>query len=111
MPAARASETAFGAISCATRRTLLDELRKRERTVGELVAVARVSQPTVSQHLRVLRDAGLVEERRDGRYRFYRLKAEPLAEVLAWVRGYERFWSARLAALGRVLEETKGTNT
>jgi DNA-binding transcriptional ArsR family regulator len=108
VPATPASETAFGAIACATRRTLLDALRKRERTVGELVAVARVSQPSVSEHLRVLREAGLVEERREGRFRYYRLRAEPLAEVMGWVRAYERFWTGRLAALGRTLDGMEG---
>lgn len=108
MPAAPAAETAFGAIACPTRRTLLDALAERERCVSDLVGVARVSQPAVSQHLRVLREAGLVEERREGRYRLYRLNAGPLAEVLAWVRAYEKFWSARLDALGRVLDEPDG---
>jgi DNA-binding transcriptional ArsR family regulator len=100
------SETAFSAIACATRRTLLDALLQRERSVGELVALARISQPAVSQHLKVLKEAGLVEERRAGRFRFYRLKAEPLAQVMGWVRAYERFWTDKLAALGRVLDET-----
>lgn len=105
MPATPASETTFGAIACATRRSLLDALACRERSVGELVEIARVSQPTVSQHLGVLKEAGLVEERRRGRFRIYRLRAEPLAEVMEWVRGYRRFWTGRLAALGRVLDE------
>jgi DNA-binding transcriptional ArsR family regulator len=100
-----ASETAFTAIASETRRKLLDALRGTERTVTDLVAIAGVSQPAVSQHLRVLKDAGLVGERAQGRFRFYRLKAKPLAEVLAWVRAYETFWTDRLAALGRVLDE------
>ena len=92
-----------GAHPRATRK-LLDALRRRERSVGELVGVARVSQPSVSQHLKVLREAGLVAERRDGRFRYYRLRAAPLADVMRWVRAYERFWTGRLAALGRVLD-------
>src|SRR5207247_7765735 len=88
-----ASETAFGAIACKTRRRLLDALVQREMSVNELVGIARVSQPAVSQHLRVLKDAGLVEERRDGRFRRYRLEAEPLAEVMEWVRAYEKLWT------------------
>jgi DNA-binding transcriptional ArsR family regulator len=79
---------------------------KRELSVGELVNIAHVSQPAVSQHLKVLKEVGLVEERRDGRFRFYRLRAEPLAEVMGWVRAYEQFWTDKLAALGRVLDET-----
>jgi alkyl sulfatase BDS1-like metallo-beta-lactamase superfamily hydrolase len=73
-----------------------------EMSVSDLVLVARVSQPAVSQHLRVLREAGLVDERRGGRFRYYRLKAEPLAGVMSWVRTYEQFWTDKLAALGRV---------
>src|SRR5690349_21504904 len=103
-----AAESTFSAIACATRRRLLDALVAGEKTVTDLVEVAGVSQPAVSQHLQVLREAGLVEERRDGRFRFYRLRAQPLAEVMAWVRSYESFWSGRLAALGRTLVRMKG---
>ena len=78
--------------------------------MSALVGVAGVSQPAVSQHLRVLREAGLVSERRDGRFRLYRLQPKPLAEVLAWVRSYERFWTGRLTALGRVLDEMETTD-
>jgi DNA-binding transcriptional ArsR family regulator len=106
MAVAIASESTFTAIASETRRKLLDALRGAERTVSELVGIAGVSQPAVSQHLSVLRDAGLVEERAEGRFRFYRLKAKPLAEVMAWVRAYESFWTDKLAALGRVLDET-----
>lgn len=105
MPAVPAAESVFGAIANETRRLLLDALAERERNVGDLVEVAGVSQPAVSQHLRLLRDAGLVEERREGRFRIYRLDARPLADVERWVRTYERFWTGRLAALGRVLGE------
>jgi DNA-binding transcriptional ArsR family regulator len=107
MAVATASETVFTAIASETRRKLLDALRGAERTVTYLVEVAGVSQPTVSQHLRVLKDAGLVEERAEGRFRFYRLKPKPLAEVMRWVSAYERFWTDRLAALGRVLDDEK----
>jgi DNA-binding transcriptional ArsR family regulator len=105
MAAAAAAENAFTAIASETRRKLLDALRGAERTVGELVVVAGVSQPAVSQHLKVLKEAGLVDERAQGRFRFYRLKAEPLGEVLTWVRAYEQFWTEKLAALGRVLDD------
>lgn len=106
-----ASKTPFTAIACETRRRLLDALLQRELSVTELVAVARMSQPAVSQHLKVLRDAGLVEERRDGRFRFYRLEAAPLAEVSGWVRAYEQFWTDKLAALGRVLDDAERRNS
>jgi DNA-binding transcriptional ArsR family regulator len=98
--------TAFEAIACETRRRILDALSKGERTVGALVeAAGGVSQPAVSQHLQVLREAGLVSSRRRGRFRHYRVRARPLAQVLAWVRAYERFWTERLDDLGRVLDE------
>ncbi len=99
-----APQKAFSAIACKTRRKILDALMLREMSVTDLVQVARISQPAVSQHLKLLKRAGLVDERRDGRFRFYRLEAKPLAEVLGWVRAYEIFWTDRLAALGRVLE-------
>src|SRR6059058_4633999 len=105
MSVALAYETPFTAIASATRRTMLDALRSRECTVGELVAATGVSQPAVSQHLRVLDEAGLVRKRSHGRFRYYRLAAEPLAEVHAWVRAYEQYWKEKLAALGRVLDE------
>lgn len=106
VPATQDPEAAFAAISSGTRRRILDALLRRERTVGELVRIAGVSQPAVSQHLAVLRDAGLVRERREGRFRVYRLDARPLRQVAGWVRGYERFWNRRLAALRRALDES-----
>ena len=105
MGTALAHETPFTAIACAARRTILDALRSYEKTVGALVDVLGISQPSVSQHLQVLKHAGLVDERQVGRFRYYRLKADPLAEVLAWVKAYEVFWQERLAALGRVLDD------
>jgi|SRR5688572_7413423 len=106
MPATQDAEAAFCAIASGTRRRILDALLRRERSVGELVRIAEVSQPAVSQHLKVLREAGLVRERREGRFRYYRLDARPLRQVAGWVRGYERFWNRRLAALRRVLDES-----
>jgi len=97
----------FAAIADPTRRRLLDALRGGERSVGSLAAPFgdAMSRPAVSQHLRVLRRAGLVAERRVGRERRYRLQAAPLAEVADWVGHYERFWADKLAALGRLLDE------
>ena len=74
-------------------------MREREQSVGELVTRLRLSQPGVSKHLRVLREAGLVDVRVDAQRRWYRLRPEPLAEVDAWLEPYRRFWSARLDAL------------
>jgi DNA-binding transcriptional ArsR family regulator len=90
-----------------TRRRILDLLRKDERPVGDLVARLELSQPAVSKHLRVLRDAGLVEARVDGSRRLYRLRAEPLREIDAWLQPYRRLWGARLDDLERHLEDMK----
>jgi len=87
-----------------TRRRILDQLLDRPRTVGDLVAELNVSQPSVSKHLRVLRDAGVVEARRDAQRRIYELRPQALAEVLAWVEPYRRLWSDRLDALERHLD-------
>lgn len=85
------------------RRRVLDLLRQRERTVGELVDALGMSQPAVSKHLRVLRDAGLVEARVDAQRRIYSLRPEPLAEMDAWLEPYRKFWRGKLADLGRHL--------
>ena len=97
--------TALEAIAEPTRRRILDLLRDGERPVGELVDRLRVSQPGVSKHLRVLREAGLVDVRADAQRRLYRVRAEPLAEVDAWLAPYRRLWAGSLDALERRLEE------
>jgi DNA-binding transcriptional ArsR family regulator len=96
--------TAYDALAEPSRRQILDLLRAHERSVGDLVARLRLSQPGVSKHLKVLREAGLVEVRPDGRHRWYRLRAEPLAEVDRWLAPYRAHWSGRLDALERHLE-------
>ncbi len=88
-----------------TRRRILDLLRERERSVGELVAALALSQPGVSKHLRVLREAGLVDVRKEGRTRWYSLRPQPLAEVDRWLEPYRAYWNGRLDALERHLEE------
>ena len=98
-------EDVFHAIADPTRRALLDRLREGEQPVAALAAPFSVSRPAISQHLRVLRRAGLVSERRAGRQRRYRLEAGALREVSDWLRAYEGFWRERLAALGRVRDE------
>ncbi len=98
--------SSFAALAEPSRRRILDLLRDGERPVGELVDALRMSQPGVSKHLRVLREAGLVEVRPDGRRRLYGLRAAPLAEIDAWLDPYRRHWAARLDALERHLEES-----
>ena len=95
------------------RRRVLDLLRERERTVGELVDALDMTQPAVSKHLRVLRDAGLVEARVDAQRRIYTLRPEPLADVDAWLEPYRKFWRGKLAALERHLasEDNPSTET
>ena len=85
------------------RRRVLDLLREQERTVSELVDALDMNQPAVSKHLRVLRDAGLVEARVDAQRRVYRLRPEPLADLDAWLAPYRKFWRGKLAALQRHL--------
>ena len=97
--------TAYSALAEPSRRQILDLLRDGERSVGDLVAQLRLSQPGVSKHLRVLREAGLVAVRPDGKRRWYGLRAQPLAEVADWLEPYRRHWSARLDALERHLED------
>jgi len=94
----------FAALADATRRHLLERLAAGERTVSELVDRLDISQAAVSQHLKVLREAGLVAVNQDGRYHRYALRPEGLAELRDWLEELERFWRARLAALGDYLE-------
>jgi DNA-binding transcriptional ArsR family regulator len=97
----------FDVLAEPTRRQILDLLRDEERPVNELVSTLKVSQPGVSKHLRVLREAGLVEVRIDAQRRLYRVRPEPLAEVDAWLAPYRRLWGERLDALQRHLDETE----
>lgn len=89
-----------------TRRRILDAVRNGERSVGELVEEVGMHQPGVSRHLKVLRDAGLVEVRRDAQRRLYRLRPEPLMELDAWLEPYRAEWAARLDSLERHLQRT-----
>jgi DNA-binding transcriptional ArsR family regulator len=97
--------TAYTAVAEPSRREILDLLRDGERSVNDLVARLQLSQPGVSKHLKVLREAGLVEVRPDGKRRWYGLRAEPLAEVAGWLEPYRRHWSERFDALEQHLEE------
>lgn len=105
----RSSDSVFRSISHPTRRAVLDRLQRHgEQPVHELAEPLRVSQPALSQHLRVLRESGLVAARRDGRERVYRLEPEPLFEVASWLEPYARFWQGRLEALGEHLDGYPG---
>lgn len=95
----------FDVVAEPTRRRILDLLRERERSVGELVEVLGLSQPGVSKHLRTLRDARLVRVRQDAQRRWYQLDPAPLAEIDAWLAPYRRYWSTRLDALERHLDK------
>lgn len=90
---------AFEVVAEPSRRRILDQLRVAERSVGELVHVLAMSQPAVSKHLRVLREAGMVAVRVDAQHRRYRLRPDPLIEVDAWLAPYRRLWGSRLDAL------------
>lgn len=87
------------ALSDGSRRTVLEALAGGEATAGELAALLPIARPGVSRHLRVLREAGLVEVRREAQRRLYRLRPEPLEEVADWVERYRSIWEQRLDAL------------
>ena len=95
---------AFEVLAEPNRRRILDLLREEERPVGQLVDALAVSQPAVSKHLRVLRDAGFVEARPDAQRRLYRVRPEPLRAVDAWLEPYRAMWAARLDDLERHLD-------
>lgn len=95
----------FEVLAEPTRRRILDLLSEREHAVGELVDRLDVSQPGVSKHLKVLRDADLVSVRADAQRRLYGLNPAPLAELDAWLQPYRKLWAGRLDALERHLDE------
>ncbi len=96
--------TVFDVLAEPTRRRLLDLLLERPRLVGELTQRLGLTQPGTSKHLRVLREAGLVQVRRDAQRRWYELRPEPLTEVDTWLEPYRRLWAERLDALERHLD-------
>lgn len=97
---------AFAILAEPNRRMLLDTLIDGPKPVTQLVNAVGLSQPVVSKHLRVLRDAGFVSVKPDGQRRLYSINAKPLAEVDAWLQPYRQFWSERLGALELHLDET-----
>jgi DNA-binding transcriptional ArsR family regulator len=96
---------AFEVLAEPNRRRILDLLRDDERPVGELVAELAISQPAVSKHLRVLRDAGLVSVRGDAQRRLYRVRTDPLRGIDEWLEPYRQLWQGRLDDLERHLDE------
>ena len=98
----------FEVLAEESRRHILDLLVERERPVGELVGALSLSQPAVSKHLKVLREAGLVESRTEAQRRIYRVRTEPLREVDEWLAPYRRRWASHLSALERHLEIMDG---
>jgi DNA-binding transcriptional ArsR family regulator len=99
--------SAFEILAEPTRRRILDLLRDGERSVGELVDRLTLSQPGVSKHLRVLRDAGLVQVRIEAQRRWYGLRPEPLTEIDAWLEPYRRLWAQHLDALEQHLDRER----
>jgi len=95
----------FGALADPTRRAVFERLSRREMSVSELKAGFAISQPAISQHLATLRDAGLVCERRDGRFAYYRAEPKGLAALANWVDRYRVFWPERIEKLKRVLKD------
>ena len=95
----------FEVLAEPNRRRILDLLRVQERPVGDLQRVLAISQPAVSKHLRVLRDAGFVDVRADAQRRVYRVRVEPLREIDEWLEPYRALWSSRLDDLERHLDE------
>jgi len=100
----------FAIIAEPNRRTILSLLASSERTVGEIERRLRMPQTSVSKHLRVLREAGLVEARVEAQRRVYRLRPEPLMEVDAWLAPFRRFWTAHVDALERHLDRMEQTS-
>ncbi|MFL6414652.1 MAG: ArsR/SmtB family transcription factor [Bryobacteraceae bacterium] len=97
-------ESVFEIIAEPNRRAILSLLVSSQQSVGDIERQLRMSQPTVSKHLRVLRDAGVVESAVDAQRRLYRLRPEPLQEIDAWLAPFRRFWSAHVDALERHLD-------
>src|SRR5438874_13586361 len=98
-------ESSFAIVADPSRRAILHLLLSSERCVGEIERQRRLSQPSVSKHLRVLREAGFVQSRIEAQRRLYRLRPEPLMELDAWLVPFRRFWSKHIDALERHLEK------
>jgi DNA-binding transcriptional ArsR family regulator len=95
----------FTALANPVRRSLLELLADGPQSVNELASHFDMKRPSVSEHLALLKQTGLVQERRSGRHRVYRLEPEPLRDVASWLAPFEHFWHERLAALAELLDE------
>jgi DNA-binding transcriptional ArsR family regulator len=107
----RGVESVFEIIAEPNRRAILSLLVLSQQSVGEIERQLRMPQPTVSKHLRVLREAGFVESTVDAQRRLYRLRPEPLQEVDDWLAQFRRFWSTHLDALERHLDRMENSKT
>lgn len=107
MHRASANSDVFRAIADPTRRAILDRLRAGPVPVNDIALGFDQSRPAISKHLKVLRETSLVAEEKRGRERFYRLRPEPLSEVLNWAEGYRAFWQRNLESLKQYLEKAK----
>lgn len=105
MSRAATTSDAFNAVAEPRRREILSFLADRERSVGEIVAMLGIEQPSVSKHLRVLREVDLVQMRSDGRQKLYRTNADGIRPVHDWASLFERFWSHQLDRVRRRAEE------
>jgi DNA-binding transcriptional ArsR family regulator len=103
-------ESTFGIIAEPNRRAILSLLASSERSVSEIEHKLRMPQPSVSKHLRVLREAGFVEARVDAQRRVYRIRPEPLIELDSWLEPFRRFWSTHVDALERHLDRMEQTH-
>jgi DNA-binding transcriptional ArsR family regulator len=99
-------ESVFTVLAEPSRRAILGLLADAESSVGDIEKRLRMPQPSVSKHLRVLKDAGFVESRTDAQRRLYRLRPEPLMELDAWLAPFRKYWSAHVDALERHLDRT-----
>ena len=106
MPRAATNSDAFNAVAEPRRREILNYLALGERSVGEIVSRMSLEQPSVSKHLQVLRQVGLVRVRRHGRHMFYRTNAEAIRPLHEWTKTFERFWSHQLSRV-KVRAESK----
>lgn len=96
---------AFAALADPTRAAIVDSLADRDRTVNEIVGMFSLTQPAISRHLRVLREAGLVKAHQDAQRRVYQLNPQPLRDIDRWLDRYRRFWTRSLDALERHMDE------
>jgi DNA-binding transcriptional ArsR family regulator len=105
------TEAAFHALADPTRRAVLDLLRRGSQPAGQIAQAFPISRPAISKHLRLLRRAHLVQERRQGRHRLYQLNPEPLKGVDSWLEQYRVFWQANLNSLKRFVEAEHARET